>query len=127
MFLILDPYEGMRFLLFSMAIMWGILLGYAIARREAIKWLLSIQVAVSIILGIGWERINHHPYSVVLAIHSICWGVCVLGFFAELFLLAYQHWHKLSKDLCLLAVGASIIHIIVYFWIIFMLAASAYC
>ena len=127
MFLILDPYEGMRVLLFSMTIMWGILLGYAIARREAIKWLLSIQVAVSIVLGIGWEKILHHPYSVVLAIHTICWGVCVLGFFAELFLLAYQHRHKLSKDLCLLAVGASIIHIIVYFWTIFFLAASAYC
>ena len=127
MFLILEPYEGMRVLLFSMTIMWGILLWYAIARRETIKWLLSIQVAVSIVLGIGWEKINHHPYSIVLAIHTICWSVCVLGFFAELFLLAYQHRHKLSKDLCLLAVGASIIHIIVYFLTIFFLAATAYC
>ena len=114
---------------FLLTIIWAILLACAIVRRESLKWIVSVQTAVSLINGIGWliaiER--HQSYSAFLMINIFAWVASGIGFLAELFLLAYQARHRLQKRLCALAVGASIIHIIAHFWIFISLAATAHC
>ncbi len=127
--MILLQLEEVVVLQFLMTIMWAILLACAIMRRESLKWIMSVQTAISLINGIVWllEIAMHRPYSFFLTINILFWGTSALGFFAELFLLAYQARHRLQKRLCALSIGASIIHIIAHFWIFISLAATAHC
>ena len=118
-------FENTEFLLFALSIMWSFLLVCAIMRRESIKWILSVQTAVSIMYAIAWLHGIHlsNPY----AINNLSCGVGVLCFFAELFLLAYQHRHRRPKQLCVLAIGASILHIIAHFLLFIIIAAIIHC
>ena len=136
----LDP-EFALLLIFLLTMMWGILLAYAIARKESLKWILSIQVVASIIYGIAWllNCIDYMtcsplsdappllPYSVLVRIGIFSWGVCAIGFFAEIFLLVYRYCHGLSKRLCAQSLGASVLQMIAYFWIYIITFAPIYC
>ena len=137
----LNP-EFALFLLFFLTIMWGILLVYAIDRKESIKWILSIQVVASIIYGIAWlleciEQETFHlppddpppliPYSVLVGITIFSWVVCAIGFFAEFLLLAYRDRHDLSIRLYAQSLGASVLQMIAYFWIFIIMIAPNSC
>ncbi len=122
-------YEFVCFLLFSLNIMWGILLTCAILQREPLKWILSVQMTMSIIYALFWVLAAHLQlsYSAYLAINNLSWGTCALCFFTELFLLAYQYRHRLSKRLCALSVAASLVQVIAHLWIGITMAAWAHC
>ena len=136
----LDP-EFALFLLFLLTMMWGILLAFAIKRKESLKWILLIQVVASIIYGIAWllncidcmtcsplsDAPPLIPYSVLVRIGFFSWGVCAIGFFAEIFLLVYRYCHGLSKRLCAQSLGASIFQMAAYFWIYIITFAPIYC
>ncbi|MBR4371576.1 MAG: hypothetical protein IKS92_11055 [Victivallales bacterium] len=137
----LDP-EFALFLLFLLTMMWGILLTYAIVRKESIKWILLLQVVASIIYGIAWllECIEQEtfrlppddpppliPESVFVGITFFSWAVCAIGFFAEFFLLAYRDRHGLSKRLCAQSLGVSVLQMIAYFWIFIIIIAPNSC
>lgn len=137
----LDP-DFALFLLFILTMMWGILLAYAIVRKESIKWILSIQVVASIIYGIAWllECIEQETFrlppddppplisdSVFVGITIFSWAVCAIGFFAEFLLLAYKDRHGLSKRLCAQSLGASIFQMAAYFWIFIIMTAPNSC
>ncbi|MBR5079083.1 MAG: hypothetical protein IKX30_10105 [Victivallales bacterium] len=137
----LDP-EFALFLLFLLTMMWGILLTYAIVRKESIKWILLLQVVASIIYGIAWllECIEQEtfrlppddpppliPESVFVGITFFSWAVCAIGFFAEFFLLAYRDRHGLSKRLCAQSLGVSVLQMIAYFWIFIIMIAPNSC
>ena len=136
----LDP-EFALFLIFLLTMMWGILLAVAIARKESLKWILSIQVVASIIYGIAWllECIEYKtrspfsdappliPDSVLAGITFFSWAVCALGFFATFLLLAYKDRHGLSIRLCAQSLGASVLQMIAYFWIFIIMIAPNSC
>ena len=136
----LDP-EFALFLLFLLTMMWGILLTFAIKRKESLKWILSIQVVASIIYGIAWllyciEYKTRSPLSdapplipdsVLAGITFFSWAVCALGFFATFLLLAYKDRHGLSIRLCAQSLGASVLQMIAYFWIFIIMIAPNSC
>ena len=136
----LDP-EFALFLIFLLTMMWGVLLAVAIARKESLKWILSIQVVAAIIYGIAWlleciEYKTRSPlsdvpplitYSVMGGITIFSWVVCALGFFATFLLLAYKDRHGLSIRLCAQSLGASVLQMIAYFWIFIIMIAPNSC